>query len=537
MPAQRGLIGHWPLKSDFRDASGRGHHGSNLGVAFNSTGALFNGAGSRVTIPPHPEFDLHSQDFTLSVWVDTAAQVDGVLGDLVSKYDHARRTGFTLGFLDTPGSVYSTPNRRNLEFGIAADHVDLPWTDSGRPGNAVNVFSLCTHDGHLYAGTFEGGEGDAGRVYVWRGGLDWEDCGSPDGSNAVMSLCVFDGELYCGTGHYHAGGSALSDSPNTLPGGHVYRYAGPGRWVDCGKLSDEAEEAHSLTVFSGALFAIPSYTKGVYRWDGDSSWEWCGAPGDRRCMTLGVHGGSLYAGGNEFSGVWRYVGGAEWESVGTQVGPAAREEDGYSVESQIYSFITWNDQLHIGTWPSGSVFSYEGDSDWKFRGRLGDEREVMGVAAYNGSLYAGSLPLANVYRYDGGEEWSVTGRLDHTRDVTYRRAWSMAVYDGMLFCGTLPSGRVWRFRAGACATHDYPFPPGPHHVAAVRHRRRVYLYVDGIEVSRSPYFEPADYDLANDQPLVIGGGPRASFLGRLWDVRLYDRALVVEEIAGLRSGG
>lgn len=533
MPEPHGLLGHWPLTNDFDDVSGHGRHGHNQGVAVQATGALFNGSGAHLVVPSHPAIELGGSDFSVSMWISNPAPDGGVLGDILSKYSHSRRTGFTLGFLDFPGSVYSTPNSRNLSFGIAADTVELPWTDCGRPGNALHVFTLCSWNGDLYAGTFEAGEDESGKLYRWDGDTGWIDCGSPDGSNTVMSLCAHDGNLYCGTGCYRASGSALSDSPNTIPGGRVYRYVAPGEFVDCGRIAEDAAEAHSLTVFNGELYAIPSYTSGVFRWDGNAAWEYCGAPGDRRCMTLGVHDGDLFAGGNEYSGVWRYKGGKSWESIGTQSGPNTAKDGQYPVESQIYSFMTWDDALHIGTWPSGSVFRYEGGSDWTFCGRLGEELEVMCVATYNGSFYAGTLPLAQVYRYDGGEEWTLTGRVDHTPDVTYRRAWSMAVYDGTLFCGTLPSGHVWRYRAGACATHDHWLPPGTHHLAAVRSGSCLRLYVDGKLVSSSKPYKPNDYDLSNGEPLIIGGGPRSSFRGGMRDVRLYGRELAAEEIAQL----
>ena len=86
-------------------------------------------------------------------------------------------------------------------------------------------------------------------------------------------------------------------------------------------------------------------------------------------------------------------------------------------------------------------------------GRLGEEKEVMGMAVHNGKLYAGTLPLAEVYRLDDGTRWTRTGRLDLTPDVRYRRAWSMAVFDGRLFCGTLPSGRVHALEVGQSVTY------------------------------------------------------------------------------------
>jgi hypothetical protein len=59
-------------------------------------------------------------------------------------------------------------------------------------------------------------------------------------------------------------------------------------------------------------------------------------------------------------------------------------------------------ELYVGTWPNGQVFRFDRDERWVSAGRLGEEKEVMGMAAHNGKLYAGTLPLAEVYRLDDG---------------------------------------------------------------------------------------------------------------------------------------
>jgi hypothetical protein len=189
--------------------------------------------------------------------------------------------------------------------------------------------------------------------------------------------------------------------------------------------------------------------------------------------------------------------------------------------------------MYVGTWPSGSVFRYDGEKAWTNCGRLGDEKEVMAMAVYNGKLYAGTLPLAQVYRYEGDAAWSDVGRLDMTPDVTYRRVWSMAVYQGKLFAGTLPSGHVYSFEAGRNVTCDYELGPGWRHLAAVKEGDRLKLYVDGKLVATSSAFDPADYDLSTDQPLKIGLGAHDHFNGRLSDLRLYSRALTEAEVSAL----
>ncbi len=116
--------------------------------------------------------------------------------------------------------------------------------------------------------------------------------------------------------------------------------------------------------------------------------------------------------------------------------------------------VVYDGAVHVGTWPTGSVYRLDGSQQWSFRGRLGEEKEVMGISVYNGQLFAGTLPYADVYRYQGGTNWTTTGRLDTTPDVKYRRAWSMAVFDGKLYCGVLPSGEVLSLEVGKGVSHD-----------------------------------------------------------------------------------
>ena len=166
---------------------------------------------------------------------------------------------------------------------------------------------------------------------------------------------------------------------------------------------------------------------------------------------------------------------------------------------------------------------------------LGEELEVMGMAVHNGKLYAGTLPLAEVYRFDqhpGGTfaKWTHVGDLDQTPDVKYRRAWTMAEFQGRLFCGTLPSGRVLSIEAGKNVTYDHELAPGWHHIAATKQGSRLKLYIDGKPVANSASFDPADYDLSSNQPLIIGFGPTDYFNGRLRDLRIYARALTSEDV-------
>ena len=551
---REGLIGHYKLSGDCRDHSGNGRDGRNHGVAFTADGAAFDGRTSFIEIPSGPL--LRTGDFSISVRAHTAERLDDVLGDLLSQYDPVARTGFNFTIRNCAGVTTSQTHHRHLHFGIDAGRIDPAWTDCGRPGNNLYVQALAVHEGQLYAGTFEHGADEAGHVYCYAGGKEWIDCGSPDRCNSISALAVYNGKLYAGASRYMAAGSALPESPNQRPGGRIYRYEGGKEWTDCGKLAgpssgrvahpdvrhfpgwrpEEVDGIHNLTVFDGILYAIPMYHQGLFRYEGGTTWTDCGSPGVR-LMSLTPFNGHLYGAGNEGQirgGVYRYEEGETWTRTGDQPGV-----------TQVYSFAIHEGKMYVGTWPDGTVFRHDreggrrsgessgGGETWTNVGRLGQEKEVMGMMVYNGKLYAGTLPLAEVYRYDGGTTWTRTGQLDTTPDVRYRRAWSMAVYQGKLFCGTLPSGHVFALEAGKNVTHDHELAPGWRHLVAVRHNDRLKLYVDGMLVAASSPFDPADYDLSNDGPLRIGFGAHDHFNGRMSDLRLYNRALTDAEVSAL----
>ena len=528
---EKGLVGHWKLDGDCKDYSGNANHGVNDGAHLAAPGrggrpgaaARFDGRDDYIEVPSSQSLSLGSSDFSISVWVHTDDDLDDVIGDIVSKFDPESRRGFGLSIMNNAGVTSSQPNYRNVFFGIDNARTAPQWTDCGRPGNNIFVCALAVHQGALYAGTFETGEREAGHVYRYAGGNEWVDCGGPDNSNSVFSLAVFKGQLYAGTARYRARGSALPDSLNQNPGGWVYRYKGEGKWIPCGRLG-EANEVYALAAYRGAFYAIPMYSPGVFRLDGEDTWTYCGTPGGRRSMALAAFNGSLYCTGNEGAGVWRYEGGTDWTDCGQQ-----------DQETQTYSMAFYQGRMYAGTWPSGTVFRYDGGKTWIGCGRLGDEKEVMCMAVYNGMLYAGTLPLAQVYRYDGGSKWTLTGQLDTTPDVTYRRAWSMAVYQGKLYAGTLPSGHVLSLEAGKSVTYDHELGSGWKHIVAVRDGDRLRLYVDGKLAATSSAFNGADFDISNDRPLKIGMGAQDYFNGSMSELRIYSRALTDAEVAALHG--
>lgn len=78
-------------------------------------------------------------------------------------------------------------------------------------------------------------------------------------------------------------------------------------------------------------------------------------------------------------------------------------------------------------------------------------------------------------------------------------------------------------------------PAGWVYLAAVRDSDHLRLHVNGKLVAKSATFKADDFDLSNDKPLEIGFGAHDHFNGKLSDVRLYQRALSVEEIEQLSA--
>ncbi|MBI2431792.1 MAG: LamG domain-containing protein [Candidatus Hydrogenedentes bacterium] len=517
-----GLIAHYPLVTDAKDATGHGHDGAAHEMTFEAgRGAKFNGHGAYIEVPDAVDLDFGVNDFSIATWISTSEQTTDALGDIAGKFDPASRTGLNFCLQHAFGIASSQANDRNLLFGVDAGTEPSVWTDRGRPGNATMVFALCVWEGNLYAGTFELEKEGRGHVYRLEGDA-WVDCGAPAESNAITSLVVHEGKLYAASSHYRSGGSALPDSENVTPGGHVYRFEGDQKWRDMGGIG-EGEAIGGMVSFQSYLFASSLYAPaGLWRMKWGGGWDNMGNPGGR-IVALTVRDGAIYGSGYDenWGGVYRWDPEAKWADCGTPPGT-----------TQTYSFATHYGNMYVGTWPSGKVFRYDGNKAWEDQGQLGEEKEVMGTLVYNGKLYAGTLPLAKVYRFDGPSAWHDTGQLDTTPDVKYRRAWTMAVYDGQLFCGTLPSGKVYSMRAGYAATHDTALDDGWRHVAAVRRGTNLELWVDGQKVDEQSIGKQA-LDISNEVPFTIGFGANDYFNGFMNNFRIYNRALAEAELTEL----
>ncbi|MFN4920207.1 MAG: LamG-like jellyroll fold domain-containing protein [Planctomyces sp.] len=517
---------HWPLRNSPANALQPSAPVVLRGKATVTDHADFPGSGSWIEVPASHTPDLGTADFTITAKVCCPPN-DGPSGDIISQYDPATRRGFHLTLKTAAGVTSSQASLRQLHFGIDDNRLS-PWLDHGRPGNALLGFAMAAHNNTLFVGTCEPDAGQAGHVYRLDAGGQWIDCGAPDQSNSVTAMAELADQLYVGTGKYRVAGSSLPESPNTSPGGRVFRRIADGRWEDCGQLPG-VEAIGGLAVFQGHLHASSLYKPaGFFRLEKNGTWTTlpvpqatAPAPGtspDRRVEAMTVWEGALYAGSYDGGSVYRWDGNS-WTDLGT-----------LGDNTQTYSFAQYDGQLYVGTWPSGRVYRFAGPNQWVDCGRLGEELEVMGMLVHNGRLLAGTLPLAEMYQYEGTVSWQKLTQLDRTPDVKYRRAWTLAELHGRLYCSTLPSGHIWSVQAGASVQHHAAFPDGWHDIAAVRTGRQLLLYIDGKQVATASIPADSPIDLHSTAPLRIGAGMNGSLNGRLRDLRIYQRALTVTEL-------
>ena len=375
-------------------------------------------------------------------------------------------------------------------------------------GGSPSAFTLIVHNGSLYAVTrtsdwtrIQSGNYDAGRVYRYCGGKKWQDCGQPGDNRTLNCAASYKGKLYVGGGP-NTWGVFVQERDSLWKPSKIFPKEGPHRLFP-----------HPMSRYNGKLFTgFPC----VYSFDGNE-WSYAGLPGP------------------------------------LDTTPSL----------QTHSLTVYQGKLYAGTWPEGKVSRYLGGEDWQKAGRVGEDgTEVNALVVYNGKLYGGSLPRAEVCRYDGNLHWTslkrfyspdgwqpgLPGTPTRKEVKEWSRLTSLAIHKGKLFAGTgtctsalldTPAdpddvlGKVFSMEAGKCASYDDDLGPGWKHIAAVRERGLLKLYVDGKLVAKSSSFDPADYDVSTDQPLHIGFGQTDYFFGRISEVRVYNLALTAAKIRKL----
>jgi len=83
-------------------------------------------------------------------------------------------------------------------------------------------------------------------------------------------------------------------------------------------------------------------------------------------------------------------------------------------------------------------------------------------------------------------------------------------------------------------TYDRELQAGWQHLAAIRRRSELSLYLNGRKVA-SEKLGGATLDVTNSEPLTIGFGEHDYFKGTMRDVQICARALTEAEVAHLAS--
>ena len=549
------LIAHWELDGDCRDRVG-----SNLGVPHGikfvkgrngkrAGAALFDGEGAYIEVPHTHNLLFGTQDFSIAVWVNLEDDVKSVVGNIVSKFDAPRRTGFNLAISSSSPGYSGISDAKNVHFGI--DHGNCgTWKDCGKPWLSNSLIgTLISYKGSLYTGIADASRPeDACHVFRYVGDSEWSDCGRVGNdllTPTVFSVAVHRGSLYAGTGQWdwfkaRAGIGGVN---------HVFRYDGGKEWVDCGQVG-QGYRVMSLVSFQGNLYASDDQLK-VFCYEKPGKWSYCGQLSDgteRLVNCITPYRGRLY--GSTHPSIYRYEGGTKWTNIGR--GPFGA--------TQVHKLQVYDGHLYAGTWPHGKVLRYEGGDRWSDCGQLGiatDEyqiNEVNDLTVYNGKLYAGVLPKAEVYRYEGGQEWTMLRRLafhpgwSAASLPTWFRVTSMTVFAGSLFQGTSTcighydpmaspeAGRVFAMEAGKNVSYDDDLGSGWKHLVVTRSQGRLELFINGELKATSSNFQAAEYDLTNTFPLLIGAGAVNFFSGALDDLRIYRGALSADHVKHLYEG-
>jgi hypothetical protein len=232
-------------------------------------------------------------------------------------------------------------------------------------------------------------------------------------------------------------------------------YIGP--WQDFGKPEPSNSNVTTLVTWQGDLYAgiadaaTPQKACRVFRHGGDQTWHDCGRLGaDPKVLSVQsmlVHKGQLYAGNGNWDWdkargdmpgfvaskvhVYQYQGGTEWRDLG-QVGEGYRVMSLGSFAGDLYAGMDQGDG-------GGKVFRYTGNG-WTDCGAP-DGLNIEALLPSGGALYVSTH--GNIYRYEGGTTWTCIGKKPY--GITQIHC--MAQIGGQLWIGTWPQGYVLRLEA------------------------------------------------------------------------------------------
>jgi hypothetical protein len=233
------------------------------------------------------------------------------------------------------------------------------------------VVPLTSHEGHIYAGSYDGG-----RVYRFDG-KSWTDCGQLGDNTQTYSFAQYYGKLYVGT----------------WPSGRVYRFDGINKWADVGRLGEELE-VMGMAVHNGRFIAGTLPLGEVYSYEGDTTWKKLArldlTPDVkyRRVWTMAEHDGQLFAGTLPSGKIFAYSAGqqAMW---GHSLTPGWHHIAAVKSANRLTLFV---DGARVAQTPPFDATSYQVDASQPLR---------LGTGS-NGPLN-GSLADVRIYRRVLGE--------------------------------------------------------------------------------------------------------------------------------------
>ena len=265
--------------------------------------------------------------------------------------------------------------------------------------------------------------------------------------------------------------SAMSDQRHIhfgIDDGHT------GHWQDLGKPEPGSSHVTSLVTWQGELYAgiadaaTPEEACRVFRYGRDQTWHDCGRlcadPGVLSVQSMLVHDGHLYAGSGNWDWVkaeghvpgfkpskvhvYKYEGGTDWRDLG-QVGQGHRLMSLGSFAGDLYAGMDKGDG-------GGKVFRFL-DGEWIDCGAP-DGLNIEGFLPCGGVLHVATH--GSVYRYEGGTDWTCIGKDPHSITQIH----CMVEVGGRLWIGTWPQGYVLRLDESGKWTNTgrLGIPEGPH---------------------------------------------------------------------------
>ncbi len=337
----------------------------------------------------------------ITVTADRGRDVGQSFGSL---FEVASRDGSIVvgaGFPNAYNTRYRA-DRHAIEFYIRPTDGERTFVSQElpRPNDLCGTY-LFARDGVVHS-TYGG-------VKAWYPGVDtWQDIPDAGGTNETMR--VGSGVLTFGNSSVAYNGKTILDPPDKgsyqlffYANGHLCFYH-----VNRGDRGYRAYE-NDADGFS-KLYACP-WTPG----DGEVDLS------KAIVMTLPVVGETTFAWGqlrgqnitgSNIGGFYVFENGA-WRML---------LEPDLKTSYQLYSTMAYHDKLLMGQYPTGRVFSYDGETitdlaGWppKLEGVTSSAREAQTTAIYGGDVFVGVWPWSEVWRYNpDSEQWTFMRRMiDH----------------------------------------------------------------------------------------------------------------------------